>query len=46
MIVSMDPLVTEEELSRLEDASPEERVASLEELERRLRATLDDVEPA
>lgn len=42
----MDPLVSEEELERLEATAPEERIASLEELERRLRAALDDAEPA
>lgn len=42
----MEPTVTDTELERLEAAPPEERIASLEELERRLRTALDDAEPA
>jgi hypothetical protein len=42
----MEPLVPDEELERLEATPPEERIASLEELERRLRAALDNAEPA
>jgi hypothetical protein len=38
----MEPLVTEEELEHLESSTPEERAVALEEIERRLRAHMDD----
>jgi hypothetical protein len=38
----MEPLVSADELGRLESSSPEDRAAALEEIERRLRAHMDD----
>jgi hypothetical protein len=38
----MEPLVSQEELDRLESSTPEERAAALEEIERSLRAHMDD----
>lgn len=42
----MEPLVTDEEMARIEELPLEERAAALESIERRLRASLDDLDPA
>ncbi|HJT38581.1 MAG TPA: hypothetical protein VJ818_09160 [Actinomycetota bacterium] len=41
----MDPLLTESELSELENVPLEERAAALETIERRLRSSMEDGTP-